>query len=162
MMRQAARLAAQHAAGRKAFGSALIDQPLMRGVLGDLGLETEAANATWRALCAAADGGDAAWTRLATPVAKYWLCKRAPLVAAEAMECFGGNGYDEKFPMARLYRQAPLNGLWEGSGNVIASVEIESLVASWATTWIVRGLRWLLRARRTIRVVASMRPGPRR
>ena len=102
-MRQAARLAAQHAAGRKAFGSALIDQPLMRGVLGDLGLETEAANATWRALCAAADGGDAAWTRLATPVAKYWLCKRAPLVAAEAMECFGGNGYDEKFPMARLY-----------------------------------------------------------
>lgn len=124
LMRLAAQHAARHAAGRSAFGRMLLDQPLMRAVLADLSLESEAAMATWLRLARALDQahkdkGEAAFARLATAVAKYYVCKRAPLVAYEAMECHGGNGYVEDGPMARLFRQSPLNAIWEGSGNVI-------------------------------------------
>lgn len=105
----------------------------MRSVLCDLAVETEAATATWVRLARAFDalhgadttivGGDrdseSAFARLAVAVGKYWVCKRAPGVAYEAMECFGGNGYVEEGPMPRLFRQSPLNAIWEGSGNVI-------------------------------------------
>ena len=123
LMRVCAQHAAAHAAGRAAFGAPLVEQPLMRAVLADLALETEAALASWARLCRsfeAADGTtDASLRRLATAVLKYHVCKRAPGVATEAMECMGGNGYVEDGPLARLYRQAPLNAIWEGSGNVI-------------------------------------------
>jgi len=126
LMRQCAQLAAHHAAHRKAFGTALAEAPLMREVLVDLAIETEAANCLWPRLARAfelapTDVHEAAFRRIATAIGKYWVCKRAPSVAYEAMECLGGNGYVEDFgPMARLYRQAPLNAIWEGSGNVIA------------------------------------------
>uniref|UniRef100_A0A7S0FBI5 Uncharacterized protein n=1 Tax=Pyrodinium bahamense TaxID=73915 RepID=A0A7S0FBI5_9DINO len=124
LMRLCAQHAAQHACGRKAFGRRLIEQPLMRAVLADLALESEAAVALWLRLAhalerAAEDESEAAFARLATAASKYYVCKRAPLVAAEAMECLGGNGYTEEWPMARLFRQSPLNAIWEGSGNVI-------------------------------------------
>jgi len=97
----------------------------MQHVLADLAIESEAATVTMLRLAASYDraGGDAAddaFSRLATAVAKYWCCKRTPMFAAEALECFGGNGYVEEGPMARLFRESPLNGIWEGSGNVIA------------------------------------------
>ena len=92
----------------------------MRQVLADLALESEAATLTMLRLAAGYDAGDDLFTRLATAVAKYWCCKRTPMFAAEALECFGGNGYVETGPMARLFRESPLNGIWEGSGNVIA------------------------------------------
>jgi putative acyl-CoA dehydrogenase len=112
--------AAHHAAHRRAFGAYLIDQPLMRSVLADLAVESEAATVLMMRLAAATDAGESAFRRLALAVGKYWVCKRAPMHAAEALECLGGNGYVEDFPMARLYREAPLNGIWEGSGNVSA------------------------------------------
>ncbi|MEN3583471.1 acyl-CoA dehydrogenase family protein [Streptomyces sp. ZYX-F-203] len=118
--------AAHHARYRTVFGTRLADQPLMRNVLADLGLESEAATTTALRLAGAVDRavrgdtGERAFLRLATAVAKYWVCKRQPMAVAEALECLGGNGYDEAFGMARLYREAPLNGIWEGSGNVNA------------------------------------------
>ncbi|MFJ8885698.1 acyl-CoA dehydrogenase family protein [Streptomyces sp. NPDC102402] len=118
--------AAHHARHRSVFGAKLIDQPLMRNVLGDLSLESEAATTLALRLAGAADRaqrGDArerAFLRLATAVGKYWVCKRQPAAVAEALECLGGNGYDEASGMPRLYREAPLNGIWEGSGNVNA------------------------------------------
>jgi putative acyl-CoA dehydrogenase len=117
--------AAHHTSGRSAFGHRLIDQPLMRVVLADLALESEAATFTAARLAQAYDRGrgdpsEASFARIATAVAKYWVCKRAPMFAAEALECFGGNGYVEEGPMARLFRESPLNGIWEGSGNVIS------------------------------------------
>ena len=124
-MRQAVSQALHHAAHRRAFGHELIDQPLMANVLTDLAVESEAATLTMlrlaRAYDDAADGdeGQAAFRRLATAVAKYWLCKRHPAVAAEALECLGGAGYIEESIMPRLFRESPLNGIWEGSGNVI-------------------------------------------
>ena len=120
LMRQCARHAALHCAGRVAFGRPLLEQPLMRAVVADLAVETEAANGAWQRVARAFDAGEDDFARLATPLAKYWLCKRAPAVAAEAMECLGGNGYVEAHGAARRYRQAPLNSIWEGSGNVIA------------------------------------------
>jgi putative acyl-CoA dehydrogenase len=95
----------------------------MRAVLADLAIESEAATALALRLArafdrSAHDDGEAAFKRVAMPVAKYWLCKRAPGHAAEALECLGGNGYVEESGMPRLYRQSPLNGIWEGSGNV--------------------------------------------
>jgi putative acyl-CoA dehydrogenase len=124
-MRIAVSQALWHAERRSAFGRKLIDQPLMRAVLADLTLEAAAATALSLRVArafdqAAGDEQEAALLRIATPVAKYWVCKRCPAVAAEAMECLGGIGYVEEAPLARLYRQAPLNGIWEGSGNVIA------------------------------------------
>jgi putative acyl-CoA dehydrogenase len=123
LIRGAVAQALHHAAYRRAFGRTLAEQPLMRNILADLVLEDEAATALAlrlaRAFEAGADSADAALARLATPALKYWICKRAPAVVVEAMEVIGGNGYVEESPMPRLYREAPLNSIWEGSGNVM-------------------------------------------
>jgi putative acyl-CoA dehydrogenase len=111
--------ALHHARHRSAFGRVLVDQPLMRNVLADLAVESEAATTLMTRLAGGYDRGEAAFTRIATAVGKYWVCKRAPSFAAEALECLGGAGYVEEAPMARLFRESPLNGIWEGSGNVI-------------------------------------------
>lgn len=119
-------LAAQHTATRSAFQKRLIDQPAMRAVLADLALETEAALAlAFRVAvlfdrAAAGDEAASLAARIATPVAKFWICKRAPGAISEAMECLGGAGYVEESGLPRLFRQSPLNAIWEGSGNVIA------------------------------------------
>jgi putative acyl-CoA dehydrogenase len=123
-MRLGVAQALHHASHRAAFGKRLVDHALMQNVLADLALESEAATATMARLARAYDEAQASpdarrFARLATAVCKYWLCKRATPHAAEALECFGGNGFVEEAPMARLYREAPLNGIWEGSGNVI-------------------------------------------
>ncbi len=113
--------ASWHVAHRSAFGRRLADQPLMRNVVADLAIEYEAAVMLGMQVAATFDSDDdhaRALRRLATPMAKYWVCKRAPGHAAEALECLGGNGYVEESGMPRLYRQSPLNGIWEGSGNV--------------------------------------------
>jgi putative acyl-CoA dehydrogenase len=125
-MRQGAVAAVHHAAHRQAFGRLLIEQPLMRSVLADLVIEAEAAAVLAMRLAGAADRAargdraEAALLRIALPAAKYWVCKRAAVHAAEALECLGGNGYVEDSGMPRLYRDAPLNSIWEGSGNVTA------------------------------------------
>ena len=123
IMRSALAQALHHAQHRVAFGRRLFEQPLMAAVLADLALEVEGATALTlrlaRAFDAAADAPDRALARIATPAAKYWICKRAPMVALEAMEVLGGNGYVEETPLPRLYREAPVNSIWEGSGNVI-------------------------------------------
>ena len=121
-MRQSVAEAAWHARSRAAFGTTLIDAPLMRAVLADLQLETEAATYASLHLAAAYDdeSSDAAdFRRLATAVGKYWICKRGPEHAYESLECLGGNGYTESFPLARRYREQPVMAVWEGSGNVI-------------------------------------------
>jgi putative acyl-CoA dehydrogenase len=124
LMRQALSQALHHASHRAAFGRPLVDQPLMQNVLADMALETEAATALMLRLAAAADRSadprEAGLRRLALAAAKYWVCKRAVAVSAEALECLGGNGYVEESAMPRLYREAPLNSIWEGSGNVNA------------------------------------------
>jgi len=124
LIRQALAQALHQAAHRAAFGRRLIEQPLMRNVLADLALESEAATALVMRLArafdrAGADPAEAALARLATPVAKYWICRRAPGAIAEALECLGGNGYVEEGVLPRLYREAPVNSIWEGSGNVL-------------------------------------------
>ena len=121
LLRAALVHALHHAAYRQAFGARLLDQPLMRAVLADLVLESEAAMLLGLRLAQALDQGEAgaALLRLATPVAKFWVCKRAIAAAAEAMEVLGGNGYVETGPLACLYREAPVNSIWEGSGNVM-------------------------------------------
>ncbi len=123
-MRQAVAEAGWHARHRAAFGRTLIDQPAMTAVLADLQLETEAATATALRLARAHDDDaseqEQAFRRLATAVAKYWICKRGPGHAYEALECLGGNGYTEAFPLAMRYREQPVMAVWEGSGNVIA------------------------------------------
>jgi putative acyl-CoA dehydrogenase len=119
-MRRGVAEAIWHARHRSAFGARLVDQPAMVNVLADLALESEAATAVALRLARAYDEGDTAFRRFATAVSKYWVCKRATPHAAEALECLGGNGYVEESPMPRLLRDAPLNGIWEGSGNVIA------------------------------------------
>ncbi len=118
LMRAAVAQATHHARHRQAFGRYLIDQPLMQLVLADLAVESEAATTLMTRLAAAVDDDESAFKRLGLAVGKYWVCKRGPAVASEALECFGGNGYVEDFPMARIYREAPLNSIWEGSGNV--------------------------------------------
>ncbi|HET6907998.1 MAG TPA: isovaleryl-CoA dehydrogenase [Mycobacteriales bacterium] len=126
IMRACVAQATHHARHRRAFGDYLVDKPLMRNVLADLALESEAATALMLRLAAATDlsvvgdAREAAFRRLALAIGKYWVSKRTPNVAAEALECLGGNGYVEDFPLARLYREAPLNSIWEGSGNVNA------------------------------------------
>ncbi|WP_457280864.1 isovaleryl-CoA dehydrogenase [Polaromonas sp. P5_D5] len=127
LMRQALALALNHTSQRKAFGKLLIDQPLMRNVLADLALESEAATALAMRLARAfdhtGDAHEAAMARLLTPVAKFWICKRGSHFAQEAMECLGGNGYVEEGGegvMARVYREMPLNSIWEGAGNIMA------------------------------------------
>ncbi|HZG34985.1 MAG TPA: acyl-CoA dehydrogenase family protein, partial [Gaiellaceae bacterium] len=112
--------ATHHGAHRHAFGRRLVDQPLMRNVLADLCVESEAATATALRPARSFDEGDTAFRRLATAVAKFRVCKRTPLVVAEALECLGGNGYVEESGLPRLFRESPLNSIWEGSGNVVA------------------------------------------
>jgi putative acyl-CoA dehydrogenase len=124
-IRQATAQALHHTAHRAAFGTALVDQPLMRVVLADIAVESEASTVTAMRLARAfddaahGDEGAEAFRRLATAVGKYWVCKRQPTVVGEALECLGGNGYVEESIMPRLFRESPLNGIWEGSGNVI-------------------------------------------
>ena len=122
IMRHAVAQATHHARHRTTFGRRLVEHPLMQNVLADLCVESEAATAAMMRLARAYDGGDEReklFARLATAVVKYWVCKRTPMHAAEALECLGGNGYVEESGLPRLYREAPLNGIWEGSGNVI-------------------------------------------
>ena len=119
-MRAALVRAVHHARHRSAFGALLVDQPLMQNVLADLALEVEAATTLALRLAHAVDEGDTALSRLGVAVGKYWVCKRTSPMVAEALECLGGNGYVEENGLARLYREAPLNSIWEGSGNVNA------------------------------------------
>ncbi|MFI6147644.1 acyl-CoA dehydrogenase family protein [Streptomyces sp. NPDC051109] len=123
LMRQALTQAVHHAEHRSAFGARLIEQPLMRNVLADLALESEAATTLGLRLAAAYDAGteqERAFLRIAVPAAKYWVTKRCTPMVAEALECLGGNGYVEESGMPRLLRESPLNSIWEGSGNVQA------------------------------------------
>jgi putative acyl-CoA dehydrogenase len=122
LIRQAVAQAIHHASYRVAFQKKLIDQPLMINVLADLGLESEAATVLIMRLARAYDEDDEAaliWRRVMTPAAKFWICKRAPIVAAEAMEVLGGSGYVEECVMPRLYREVPVNSIWEGAGNIM-------------------------------------------
>jgi putative acyl-CoA dehydrogenase len=123
LMRMALAQALHHCRHRRAFGKPLIDQPLMRNVLADLSIEAEAALALAMRVARAVDSTphdprEAAFARIATAIGKYWICKRAPAFVNEAQECLGGNGYVEESLLPRLYRQAPLNSIWEGSANV--------------------------------------------
>jgi putative acyl-CoA dehydrogenase len=135
-VRQAVVEATHHAMHRKAFGATLAAQPAMASVLADLALESEAATALAMRLAAAADraargdAADAALLRLMLPAAKHWICKRTPALIAEALECLGGNGFVEESVMPRLYRDAPLNSIWEGSGNVTALDLLRALTRS--------------------------------
>ncbi|MEU5400431.1 acyl-CoA dehydrogenase family protein [Streptomyces sp. NPDC005963] len=123
LMRQAVAQAIHHCSHRSAFGGPLVDKALMRNVLADLALESEAATALALRLAAAVDRGteeESAFARLAVPAAKYWVTKRCTPVAAEALECLGGNGYVEDSGLPRLLRESPLNSIWEGAGNIQA------------------------------------------
>lgn len=127
LMRGAVALALHHCAQRQAFGRRLVEQPLMQNVLADLGVESEAATALAMRLARAIDRQhdpfEALMRRVLTPVAKFWVCKRGAMLAQEAMECLGGNGYVEEHgegTMARIYREMPLNSIWEGAGNIMA------------------------------------------
>jgi putative acyl-CoA dehydrogenase len=124
LMRRALNEAAWHVAHRSAFGGLLSDKPLMQNVIADLSLEVEAATALAVRLAAAVDDRhdphEAALRRIALPLAKFWVCKRTPFMVGEALECLGGNGYVEESVLPLLYREAPLNSVWEGSGNVNA------------------------------------------
>ncbi|MEV2230528.1 acyl-CoA dehydrogenase family protein [Streptomyces phaeochromogenes] len=123
LMRQAVSQAVHHSTYREAFGGRLIDKPLMRNVLADLALESEAATTLGLRLAAAYDDGgeqERAFLRIAVPAAKYWVTKRCTPVAVEALECLGGNGYVEESGMPRLLRESPLNSVWEGAGNIQA------------------------------------------
>lgn len=123
LMRQATLQAIHHCNQRSAFGKLLVDQPLMQNVLADLTLETEAALQLMMRVAAAYDTPtnehERLFKRIGSAIAKYWICKRTPMHVAESLECLGGNGYVESGPMARLFRESPLLGIWEGSGNVI-------------------------------------------
>jgi len=156
-MRQAVAEALWHVRHRAAFGALLIDQPAMTAVVADLALESEAATATAMRLARAHDDDasdeERAFRRLATPVAKYWVCKRGPGHAYEALECLGGNGYTESFPLARRYREQPVMALWEGSGNVVALDALralarapESVAAFESEVWTAAGEHPLLDA----------------
>ncbi|MGV2288568.1 isovaleryl-CoA dehydrogenase [Trinickia sp. YCB016] len=148
LMRAALVQAIHHARHRAAFGKRLVEQPLMQNVLADLSLESGAATVLFMRLArafdadpAAASPEDRAWRRIVTPAAKFWVCKRALEFTGEAMEVWGGNGYVEEGPMARFYREAPVNSIWEGSGNVMCldvlrGIErdpegAQALLASW-------------------------------
>ncbi|MCA9504281.1 MAG: isovaleryl-CoA dehydrogenase [Myxococcales bacterium] len=151
LMRQALAQALHHASYREVFGRRLADQPMMQSVLADLALEVEGATALMLRLASAfdrapGDAGERAFARLATAVGKYWVCKRAPSMIYEAMECLGGPGYVEESILPRLFREAPVNAIWEGSGNVMcldvlrAIVrEPESLAAVRAELEVARG-----------------------
>jgi putative acyl-CoA dehydrogenase len=131
LMHQAVVQAVHHAGMRSAFGRKLIEQPLMKNVLADLILEVEGATALVMRVAHAfdnlADAAQSRFRRIITPAAKYWLCKRGASVALEAMEVLGGNGYIEEGTMARIYREMPLNSIWEGSGNVMCLDVVRAL-----------------------------------
>ncbi|EWT01921.1 acyl-CoA dehydrogenase [Intrasporangium oryzae NRRL B-24470] len=127
-MRDALSRALHHARHRRAFGALLVDQPLMRNVLADLALEAEAATVLAMRLAHAFDEGESELARLGVALGKFWVCKRTAPMVAEALECLGGNGYVEENGLARLYREAPLNSIWEGSGNVNALDVIRAIV----------------------------------
>jgi putative acyl-CoA dehydrogenase len=135
-IRQACVTAAHYAGLRQVFGDTLIDQPAMTAVIADLTLESEAATALAIRLAGAADraatgdAAEAALLRLVLPAAKYWICKRTPMIVAEALECLGGNGYVEESELPRLLRDAPLNSIWEGSGNVTALDVLRAIARS--------------------------------
>ncbi len=136
MMRQAVVQALHHAHHRKAFGSLLVEQPLMRSVLVDLALESEAACALSLRLARAFDSdslGEIALRRALTSAAKFWVCKRGCELAAEAMEVLGGNGYTEELPLARMAREMPVNSIWEGSGNIMCLDVLRAFAKSPAT-----------------------------
>ena len=146
LMRRAVAEATHHAAHRAAFGRLLVEQPLHLNVLADLCLDSEAATATALRLARAVDEDDDAFRRLATTVSKYLVCKVTPSLVAEALECIGGNGYVEESPLPRLFRESPLNSLWEGAGNVnaldllrAATKEPESVDALLAEIDLARG-----------------------
>jgi putative acyl-CoA dehydrogenase len=125
LMRAGLSEAVNHTRHRQVSGATLIDQPLMQRVLADMALDVAGATALSFRLArsfdeAATNRGEAAFARVMTPVVKYWVCKIAPALLYEAMECLGGNGYVEEMPLARYYREAPVNAIWEGSGNVMA------------------------------------------
>jgi putative acyl-CoA dehydrogenase len=120
--------AVHHARHRSAFGKLLAEQPAMQNVLADLAIESEAATASAMRIARAYDEKDTAFRRIATAVLKYWVCKRGSPHAAEALECLGGNGYIEESGMPLLYRDAPLNSIWEGSGNVAALDVLRALM----------------------------------
>ena len=139
LMRQALVQAVHHASHRHAFGKLLLEQPLMRNVLADLALESEAATLLMVRLASSFDARESndrerAFCRIATAIAKYWLCKRTPVQVGEALECLGGNGYVEESIMPRLYREAPLYSIWEGSGNVICLDVLRALAKEPATS----------------------------
>jgi len=123
IIRAAFTSALHHARQRTTFGRRLVEHPLMANVLADVALESEAALLLALLLARAAETNAApslrAAARIVTPAAKYWICKRAIAVTAEAMEALGGNGYIEECPLPRLYREAPVNSIWEGSGNIV-------------------------------------------
>ncbi len=132
LMRSGFAEAVHHVRHRAVFGKALIDQPLMTRVLGDMALDLAAAMVLSMRLAEAFDmaesqPAEAAYVRLMTPTVKYWVCKTAPAFLYEAMECLGGNGYVEESPLPRLYREAPVNAIWEGSGNVMALDVVRAL-----------------------------------
>jgi putative acyl-CoA dehydrogenase len=133
LMRQAVAQAIHHARHRTTFQKHLVDHALMTNVLADLAIESEAATVLALRLARAYDDeGEAATTfrRLVTPAAKFWICKRAPALAAEAMEVLGGNGYVEEFNLARIYRETPVNSIWEGSGNIMCLDVLRALTRS--------------------------------
>lgn len=130
LMRAALTEAGWHAAHRQAFGRSLLDQPLMRTVLTDLAIEVEAAQWLGMRLAAAVDRGEDAFRRIALPMSKYYVCKRAPGQVFEAMECLGGSGYVEESGLPRLYREAPVNSIWEGSGSINALDLLRALATS--------------------------------
>jgi putative acyl-CoA dehydrogenase len=140
MMRQALVQALHHAHHRKAFGARLIDQPLMRSVLADLALESEAAAALSLRLARAFDSDqppEVALRRALTSAAKFWVCKRGCELATEAMEVLGGNGYTEELPLARIVREMPVNSIWEGSGNIMCLDVLRAFGRSAATRDVV-------------------------
>ena len=146
-----------HARHRSAFQKKLIDQPLMENVLADLALETEAATVLAMRLARAYDEGDEAALvirRVLTPAAKFWICKRAPASTVEAMEVLGGNGYVEECIMPRIYREAPVNSIWEGSGNVMCLDVLRALARMPNAAEVLRR-----RARRRRRCAAAA-PSP--
>ncbi|AHK35032.1 acyl-CoA dehydrogenase [Rhodococcus opacus PD630] len=173
-MRQSVAEAVWHARHRSAFGKVLADQPAMTSVLADLALESEAATVTALRLARAHDEDaseqERSFRRLATAVAKYWICKRGPHHAYEALECLGGNGYTEDFPLARRYREQPVMAVWEGSGNVIAldvlramTREPDSVAAFDAEVNLARGSNAVLdehldRVRRQLGELAGLAP----
>jgi putative acyl-CoA dehydrogenase len=139
LMRQALTLALNYAQSRRGFGLALADQPMMTNILADLAIDSEASTLLAFRVARAVDamqGSEAErhLARVATPLAKFWNCKRAPAFVVEALECHGGNGFIEENPMARLYREAPLNAIWEGTSNMMCMDVLRSLRRDAATS----------------------------